>query len=55
MKLKNRNIRSDLFALQIVKHFKNYGSMKVKDVRDKIRVKILKDLNPINIRKNSEP
>jgi len=51
VKLKNRNIRSDLFTLYLVKHFKNCSTIKAKDIRDKIKVKILKYLNSIDIRK----
>ena len=51
VKLKNRNIRIDSFALHMVKYFKNHSTTKIKDIRDKIRVKILKNLNLIDILK----
>ena len=51
VKLKNRNIRSDSFTLCMVKHFKNHSTIKAKVIRDKIIVKIQKDLNFIDTRK----
>ena len=41
----------DPFPLHIVKYFKNYNNVKVKNIKEKISTKIIKELNLINVGK----